>query len=83
MNNIFKLDFEHLPLQLSQIIADETEVEEGIAKNRALLDNLFTLFVCIIAKVPVFICGKPGCSKSLSVQLIYKSMKGEDSNQNF
>ena len=83
MNEIFGLDFEHLPLEISKVIADETEVEEGIAKNRALLDNLFSLFVCISNKIPIFICGKPGCSKSLSAQLIFKSMKGEDSNSKF
>ena len=33
-------------------------------------------------KVPLFIVGKPGCSKSLSVQLLYKSMKGEEYSDN-
>ena len=55
-------------------------MEKGIAKNKALLDNLFTLFVCVNSKVPLFIVGKPGCSKSLSVQLLYKSMIGTASN---
>ena len=55
-------------------------MKEGIAKNRALLENIFTLFVCVNAKVPLFIVGKPGCSKSLSVQLLFKSMKGENSD---
>ena len=57
-------------------------MKEGIAKNRALLENIFSLFVCINAKVPLFIAGKPGCSKSLSVQLLYKSMKGEEYSDN-
>ena len=52
-------------------------MDKGIAKNRALLDNLFTLFVCLIKKIPVFICGKAGCSKSLSFSLLYDAMKGE------
>ena len=55
-------------------------MKKGIAKNRALLENIFTLFVCVNAKVPLFIVGKPGCSKSLSVQLLFKSMKGEISD---
>jgi hypothetical protein len=58
-------------------------MESGIAKNRALLDNIFALFVTINTKVPIFIVGKPGCSKSLSVQLITKSMKGNSSNNSF
>ena len=30
--------------------------------------------------MPLFIVGKSGCSKSLSVQLLFKSMKGEYSD---
>ena len=55
-------------------------MEKGIAKNRALLENLFTLFVCVNSKIPLFIVGKPGCSKSLSVQLLFKTMKGNSSD---
>ena len=43
---------------------------KGIAKNKALLENLFTLFVSVYSKIPLFIVEKPGCSKSLSVQLL-------------
>ena len=64
-------------------LADRVHLPPGIAKNQALLENIFTLFVCINTKIPVFIVGKPGCSKSLSVQLIYKSMKGSDSDDPF
>jgi len=51
----------------------------GIAWNSALLENVFAAFHCINNKVPVFICGKPGCSKSLAFQLIYSSLRGENS----
>lgn len=53
---------------------------EGIAPNKALLENLFTVFTSVINKIPVFICGKPGCSKTLSVQILYSNMRGSDSN---
>ena len=56
---------------------------EGIAPNKALLENLFTIFVCVINKIPVFICGKPGCSKTLSIQILYSSMRGADSFDEF
>ena len=74
------LDFLDIPLKEESYVADNIELEKGIAKNRALLDNVFSLFVAINNKVPIFIVGKPGCSKSLSVQLINKSMKGNSSN---
>ena len=63
-----------------KFIIENIQLEKGIAKNKALLDNIFALFVAINNKVPIFIVGKPGCSKSLSVQLINKSMKGNSSN---
>jgi len=55
----------------------------GIAWNCALLENVFATFHCINNKVPVYICGKPGCSKSLAIQLIYSSMRGENSRDSY
>ena len=79
IEKIFGHEFEEIPLREEEYIASNVKIGKGIAKNKALLDNLFTLFVCVNTQVPVFICGKPGCSKSLSVQLLFKSMKGENS----
>ena len=53
------------------------EKNKGIALNRALRENLFTCFTCIINNVPLIIVGKPGTGKSLSFQILYNSMKGE------
>ena len=59
------------------------EIPPAIAINKALLENVFTLIVCVINKIPLFICGKPGCSKSLSVQLLVSNLRGSDSNDSF
>ena len=87
LNEIFmqesQKDFLLVPELEENFIADNVELEKGIAKNRALLENLFSLFVAINTKVPIFILGKPGCSKSLSVQLINNSMKGVSSSNLF
>jgi len=80
-DNKFKfIDFLEISNKEEEYIIKNIQLEKGIAKNRALLDNIFSLFVAINNKVPIFIVGKPGCSKSLSVQLINKSMKGSTSN---
>ena len=76
----FKLNFLDIPKQEIKYIIDNITLPQGIAKNEALVNNLFTLFVCVTSKIPLFIIGKPGCSKSLSVQLLFKAMKGENSN---
>ena len=64
-------------------IIERIKVPIGIAKNDPLLENIFALFICIFLKIPIIICGKPGCSKSLSVQLLYSSIKGKDSEDKY
>ena len=83
INPIFKADFWKSFEREADFILDEIRPYKGIAKNNALKRNIFTMFSCINAKVPLFIVGKPGSSKSLSVQLIFKAMKGNLSESNF
>ena len=56
---------------------------KGTAQNGALLENVFVMLVCLLNKIPVFLVGKPGCSKSLSMKIISQSLRGEDSNDPF
>ena len=72
-------DFALFPNKIMEQLGEEIIKEKGIAKNKALKENIFTLFFCIINRIPVFICGKPGTSKSLSVQLLFNAMVGESS----
>ena len=46
-------------------------------------DNIFLIFVAINLNIPIFIIGKPGSSKTLSVNLIEKEMDGKDSKKQF
>ncbi|CAF1092976.1 unnamed protein product [Adineta steineri] len=55
----------------------------GTAKNRALLDNIFVLLVCIVNRIPVIICGKPGCSKTSAVQIVLSNLKGKKSSDEY
>ncbi|CAF3763739.1 unnamed protein product, partial [Rotaria sp. Silwood1] len=52
----------------------------GIALNRALVNNIFVIFACILNRIPVILCGKPGSSKSLAVQILLNNLKGKRSN---
>ena len=52
-------------------------IKEHIAKNRSLKENLFMMFVCIQLKIPLFIIGKPGTSKSLAKHIINHSLNGD------
>jgi len=54
---------------LTDRFATNMVMEEGIALNAALKENLFVVIVCILNKLPVFIVGKPGSSKTLTMQV--------------
>ena len=66
-----------------KFIISQVDLENGIAENRPLRDNIFLLFVAINLNIPIFIIGKPGTSKTLSVNLIEKEMYGKYSKKNF
>ncbi|CAG8475879.1 285_t:CDS:10, partial [Dentiscutata heterogama] len=50
------------------------------AENDALLENVLVMIVCIFTKIPVFIIGAPGASKSLAIRLISQNLRGADSD---
>ena len=56
------------------------KLPECIALNDALLENVFVIMVSILNKLPVFIIGKPGSSKSLAMQVIQSSLRGKASD---
>ena len=60
-------------------LIEKMQLPPGTAKNRALMDNIFVLLVCIINRIPVIICGKPGCSKTSAVQIVINNLKGQQS----
>ena len=53
---------------------------ENIARNAALRENVFMMTICIELKIPLFLVGKPGSSKSLAKAIIRSSMHGQASH---
>ena len=83
LNEKLNKKFLDIPNEEKEFIINEIELEPGIGKNNILKENIFLMFISIITRIPLIICGKPGCSKSLSFQLIFRSMKGKFSNSGF
>ena len=85
INQKFKKEkyFEEVILKEKEYLLSKMKIPTGIAKNSTLMENIFSLFVCIVNKIPLIMCGKPGTSKSLSFQIIYDSMKGKRSENEF
>ena len=82
LNGFFKKNFLHFPDKEVKRLTESMTIEKGkgIALNRALKENLFTCFTCIVNTVPLIIVGKPGTGKSLSFQILYNSLKGDYSD---
>ena len=55
------------------------DLDEGIAVNQALKENIFAIIPCIINKIPIFLCGKAGSSKSMAVKIIFANLTGPKS----
>lgn len=56
------------------------QVGNNIACNQALRENVFMMAVCMDMRIPLFLIGKPGSSKSLAKTTIQNNMLGEDSH---
>ena len=46
-----------------------------VARNLAIKENILLLFACIINKIPLFLTGNPGSSKTLSLNLLVDTLK--------
>ncbi len=58
---------------------DHCVLKNNIARNSALLENVFMIIICIEMRIPLFIVGKPGSSKSLAKSIVANSMEGNNS----
>ena len=78
-----ELSFEAIVRAEQDDYLERMELPEGTAKNAALRENVFVMLVCILNRIPVFVVGKPGCSKSLSMQIIRSNLRGKDAKDPF
>ncbi|XP_069016032.1 E3 ubiquitin-protein ligase rnf213-beta [Embiotoca jacksoni] len=56
------------------------QTRETIAKNVALKENVFLMVVCVELRIPLFLVGKPGSSKSLAKTVVADAMQGQNSH---
>ena len=64
-------------------LMDKIEINDDIYKNDLLKENIFILFISIVMKIPLRLFGKPNSGKTLSINLIIKTMKGKYSKNKF
>lgn len=56
---------------------DSVKLADNIARNQALKENVFMMIVCIELRIPLFLVGKPGSSKSLAKTIVADAMQGD------
>ncbi|XP_067914752.1 E3 ubiquitin-protein ligase rnf213-alpha [Heterodontus francisci] len=62
---------------LQDLLLSGVPVRETIARNSALKENVFMMVICIELKIPLFLVGKPGSSKSLAKTIVADAMQGQ------
>jgi hypothetical protein len=63
-----------------EVFLDAMKLEPQIARNQALSENVFMMMICIDLRIPLFIVGKPGSSKSLAKDIVRTNMTGHFSH---
>jgi len=62
---------------MQDLLLSGVPMGETIARNSALKENVFMMVLCIELRIPLFLVGKPGSSKSLSKTLVADAMQGQ------
>ena len=76
----FQEKFLIIPNLEMEYVVNSFLIPKGIAKNKALKENLFSALYCCMNKIPLIICGKPGRSKTLCIQILQNSLRGRGSS---
>ncbi|KAH3727158.1 hypothetical protein DPMN_053084, partial [Dreissena polymorpha] len=58
------------------VFLQNVTLDQNIALNTALKENVFMMVVCIELRIPLFLVGKPGSSKSLAKTKVADAMQG-------
>ncbi|XP_071620776.1 E3 ubiquitin-protein ligase RNF213 isoform X2 [Heliangelus exortis] len=62
---------------MQDLFLNGVHVRDTIARNLALKENVFMMVICIELKIPLFLVGKPGSSKSLAKTIVADAMQGQ------
>jgi hypothetical protein len=61
------------------VFLNSCHLDSSIARNDALKENVWMMVCCIELKIPLFLVGKPGSSKSLAKTVVGDIMQGQNS----
>ena len=61
------------------VFLDNIRLDQNIARNHSLKENVFMMIMCMELSIPLFLVGKPGSSKSLAKTVVSDAMQGASS----
>ncbi|XP_052765375.1 E3 ubiquitin-protein ligase rnf213-alpha-like isoform X1 [Mya arenaria] len=64
------------------LVLNNVNLAKNIARNTALKENVFMMVICIELRIPLFLVGKPGSSKSLAKTIVADAMQGNSAHHN-
>ena len=69
-------------IKCQEVFLESMVLGENIARNASLRENVFMMAVCVDLRIPLFLVGKPGSSKSLAKAIVADFMRGQQASQN-
>lgn len=64
-----------------QWLIEQVDLPQGIAKTKALKENLYAVVACTATRTPLIIVGDPGSSKTLSFNVAMSNVQGKESKK--
>ena len=77
--NITEQDILDEIIDCQNLFFNSVVLESDIGRNEALRENVFMMIVCAEMRIPLFLVGKPGSSKSLAKTTVANAMQGRNS----
>ncbi|KAK3585590.1 hypothetical protein CHS0354_036776 [Potamilus streckersoni] len=68
-------------IRCQDVFLDNVHLEKNIARNTALKENVFMMVICTELRIPLFLVGKPGSSKSLAKTIVADAMQGNAAHE--
>ncbi|KAL3881536.1 hypothetical protein ACJMK2_027968, partial [Sinanodonta woodiana] len=70
-------------IRYQDIYLQNVQLDKNIARNTALRENVFMMVICTELRIPLFLVGKPGSSKSLAKTIVADAMQGNAAHVDF
>eukprot|EP00761_Pharyngomonas_kirbyi_P005972 gb/GECH01005978.1/.p1 GENE.gb/GECH01005978.1/~~gb/GECH01005978.1/.p1 ORF type:complete len:4701 (+),score=834.10 gb/GECH01005978.1/:1-14103(+) len=83
INRKHDFSFEKILRRELKSFVDHFELPKGVAKTQSLQENLFSMVISILTRIPLILIGPPGNAKTLSFKIATENLRGSSSPSPF